>query len=409
MLYNYYMNSTRYLPKNAVVTGAYALAFHNMISYYPGKMDIAMPRGTNTSFYKEYNVTTQYMETLKIGVEKIDNWNVHTIERLFVEFDSIPLENTIKSEGLKKLGENCNPQNVKKIYEQLKSKRKDINHARIEKYLDKFYASTVNMILSKNIEEQINIIREHALFMLWKMNIPVLLKGESTIEFFTNIKRSTSDIDTHSGYDNILNTLNMLSNDKYDLWFSVKENIEETLAKEKNIYKFTLIPKSRSKKLIALFNSKDNYRIPISFNVSYTSEDIRSLIDEYKLSKQRFKHFNGYSCLVFSREMLLAEKFQSIISKPEATTRTKDLIDIAILWDEINISNFKKWVFKKWNHQRDSKTSKEALAIIKSNVDRDLPKIKSNFDEALKMYDIQTNYEDCIEKIKLLAKHIVEE
>lgn len=397
------MRTTSHLPKNAIVSGAYALAFHNIISYFPNKIDIEMPRGTNISFYKEYKVRTQYIDTLKIGAEKIGNWNIYSIERLFVEFDTIPLENTIKNSGIKKLEEKCNPQSVKKIYEQLKNKRKEINHERIQKYLDKFFANTIEMILSKKIEEQINIIREHALFMLGQMSLPILLKGGSAIEFFANIKRSTSDIDTHSGYDNVFNILKQLTDDKYDLWFNVKEDIDQTLRNKKNIYKFTLIPKSRNWQLTDLFKVHENYQIPISFNVSYSEDEINNIINEYKLSKQKLKYFTGYSCLLFSKEMLIAEKFQSLISKPEDTTRTKDLIDIEILWGDIDVNNFKKWVFRKWNNQRDNKSKEEALSIIKTNMNKELVKIKENFNDALSMYDFNANYEECIAKYKKLA------
>lgn len=146
----------------------------------------------------------------------------------------------------------------------------------------------------------------------------------------------------------------------------------------------------------------------ISFNTTYSADEIEQIILDYKLSHQRLRYLTNQTCLSFSREMLLAEKFQSLISKPEESTRTKDLIDLILLWNEtFNEKDFIKWFFRKYSNQRFAKTKEEIIEIVKSNKDKELVKIKANFKDALIFYDLKTTYQECIDKYHFLADLVI--
>lgn len=127
------------LPKRAVISGASALAMHMVISFMPNKMTLEMPVGTNVSKYPGFVIATQSLSTINVGVDKNKNFPIYSIERLFVELDKFPLENTIKQEAIRNLEDKCTPILVKKIYTQLRKTRRGIDSSRIDEYLIKHY------------------------------------------------------------------------------------------------------------------------------------------------------------------------------------------------------------------------------------------------------------------------------
>ena len=325
------------LPKNAIITGVSALSAWGLISYVPSKMTIEMPKGTKVTAYSDYKITTQSLDTFSLGKDKINDIDIYSPERLIVELNKFDLENTIKAEAIRNLEQICNPYLVKRIYDALAPTRRNLDHEYIKSYLLSRLVSLVDKLKNYSESQQKDMLREYLLSRLGDMNIPVLIKGGSSIELFSEIKRSTLDIDAHVGISNVENLLANLTSKDYEIYFELtKESeieIQEILkgSKKKNILKINLIPKTRSGKLKEVLGTHLDFVNDLSLNLTYTLEQIREIITIFKLSKRKLKFFNNKSCLTFSREMLLAEKFQSLISKPENTQRTKDLIDLKLL------------------------------------------------------------------------------
>lgn len=214
-------------------------------------------------------------------------------------------------------------------------------------------------------------------------DIPTLLiKGGSAIELFINFKRATEDIDAHADFQNLQKIIHFLSDEKNDIYFVAEDekSINEQILKNKKIISFNLKPKSRKKEVLDNVNP-----INLTLNTTYNDDEIKKIIKEYNVVKKPLKHIkNGYS-FVFTKETLCAEKFQSLISKPSQSTRTKDLIDLYILYDEknINFDKFVSWLLKNWKNNRYSKDKKEIIELLEQK-NMDLLKIKMNFNDAKK-------------------------
>jgi len=367
-----------------IYTGVSALYKQNIISYSPTKDHVEMLFGTNTANYKDkYNISIQKEDTFLIGIKEIDNKFYYEPERLFIELDKFHLETTIKIEAINNLIKIVIPTKVQKYYEMLKKRRRGLDKERIEKYLASYLLNIKDVI--KDNEDRKTIIREYIMALVTRSDVPIcLIKGGSSIELYTDIKRTTLDIDAHTDQESITRVLNKLTSKDNDIYFKLKEEVDFT---KSLITKCTLIPISKGG---VLKNELENIEIQISFNKSYSKNELDKIISDFKITKRRLKYLNNVACLVFSREMLLAEKFQSIISKPSTTTRTKDLIDLKLLWDEeINFNNFRKWLFRKWKNQRYSLTLEEAKNKIKENSEVELTKIKANFNSTVKMYSLK--------------------
>lgn len=398
------------LPKNAIITGASALSIHKVISFLPNKMTIEMPLGTNTSSYNDFVITTQSPKTINVGIDKYQSHPIYTIERLFVELDKFPLENTIKQEALRNLEEKCNPVLVKKVYEKLRTTRRGIDHARISDYLSKHYENVIELILETPEHKRKDLIREYLIARVSELDVPVLEKGGSAIELFSSVKRSTYDVDAHSGRSSTRNVLDSLANPKHDIYFIASTEQLEMLNKEKKVYKFSLNLRTSSHKLRKYFEELgEAASVDISFNNTYTDEEIKNIISEFKLTKRKLSLLQKHDCMPFSREMLLAEKFQSLIGKPEDTKRTKDLIDLKLLWEEdIDKNLFAKWFFKKYQNQTHALSPEQAIVEVQNNIDKELVKIKPNFNDAAKMYELDFSFDECMVIYKVLADIVIE-
>ncbi|RTZ67941.1 MAG: hypothetical protein DSZ21_02950, partial [Tenericutes bacterium] len=311
---------------NKIFTGVSALYKQNIISYSPTKDHVEMPFGTNTTKYNQkYNVTLQKKETFFIGCKEIDNNFYYEPERLFIELDKFPLESTIKNEAINNLEKIVVPEKVKNYYELLKNKRRGLNKNRIETYLASHLLNIKEVF--KSNEDHKSIVREYLMALVSREDVPVsLIKGGSSVELYTNIKRTTIDIDAHTDNESIKEILDYLTERDKDIYFKVKEEID--YSRKSQIIKCVLIPISRGG---VLKKELEDIEIPISFNTVYPKEKLKEIISEFNITKRRLKYLKNASCIVFSREMLLAEKFQSIISKPKDSTRTKDLIDLKLL------------------------------------------------------------------------------
>ncbi|MCC3161155.1 MAG: nucleotidyl transferase AbiEii/AbiGii toxin family protein [Mollicutes bacterium PWAP] len=398
-----------------IKTGATALYKQNLISYSPQKDHVEMSLSTNASKYPNLKVSLQNEKTLNIGTINIDGELYYSPERLFIEFNKFKLENTISKEAKKKLLKVVVPEKVKSIYDEIKNKRRGLNKEEIELYLNKRILYIKEKILESNDKK--NLLREYVMALVSRKDVPVLIKGGSSIELFTTINRSTLDIDFHASKNSILEILEFLSLRERDIWFKLNEKDNLTIDKIKSgeaiakpIFKFQLFPVSKGG---VLKKELEGFSIPISFNTTYDENELKEIIDNYKITRKTLKQLTNSTAIVFSREMLLAEKFQSIISKPSITTRTKDLIDLYLLWDydEINFKSFRKWLFRKWKSQRDSKTQEEAIKIIKANKYEELTKIKDNFYDAIQMYDaifMDLDFNRCLYIYRVLTAKSIE-
>lgn len=179
------------------------------------------------------------------------------------------------------------------------------------------------------------VLREYLMALLSRKNVPlVIIKGGSAVELFVKNKRATQDLDLHSDKNDITNILKCLQDAKKLIFFEFRE-IDEFITgldnnQGKKIYKITAIPKTNLK----IENFESLKGIELTFNTSYSVGELKQFIADYKIIKKNLKIFGNAYALVFTKEMLIAEKYQSLISKPEQSTRTKDLIDLANLVDE---------------------------------------------------------------------------
>ena len=397
-----------------IITSISALYELGFISYSPNKEYLELIWGTNSSYYdkNKYDIKVQKINSYTIGVIEKNNKFYYCPERLFIELDKFPLENTIRQEAIQKLEKEINPFIVEKLYLKLKDLRRGLDRTRIESYIAR-KSSNLQNLLVKYSNDHKSIIREYVMALLSKNDdlVTMITKGGSAIEILSLTKRSTLDIDSHIDKNEVKNILSIIKNKENHIYFEVVN--EENINYDKKIIKLILVPKSRSKITTKLLEDQKiderKIEIPLSLNTTYEREDIQETIQRYHLQKQPLRRMSNYSVLVFSKEMILAEKFKSLIFKPETTTRTKDLIDLFLLW-EINIDQdlFIRWFYKKSLSDKNSVDKEETLNIIKNNQNKAFPKLKDNFTQAIQMYDIKTTYEECIDIYKKLIGFFID-
>lgn len=391
------MSNIKNLPRNAILSGASALAWLNMISYTPEKITITLPRGSeNKNYYYQrgFKVSGANKELYEYKVKIINGIKVYTPERLFIDLYKTPLENTIKTEAIKNLKKYLNPHEVKRIYDKVKKIYRGVDFQYVIDYLAKFFAPINEKIISSPHLAG-DLIREFALFLIGEFEIPVLLKGGSAIELFLNNKRATEDIDLIIGNETVAAILKKLSDSRNDIYFKIDEK-EKNSKTFKNITKFNLLIKSKSEKVRNIIKEA---KLKIGFNCSFSEKEIKTMIKTYKLSKKPLKYFSQKSCYTFSLEMLIAEKYQAIITKPENTKRTKDLIDLYMLKvakPQYNIKKIWKWYLRKNETQRTPYNQTKSFEIIKSNKDLKLTLIKENWSDSIEMYNLKIQFQDAL-------------
>lgn len=401
--------------KDAIITSLSALYDLGITSYKPSKVYIEMPFGTNISFYeKKYNISVQNKETINIGTIEFKNNKYYCIERLFVELEKFPLENTIFNQAIKNLESKVNPALVLNIYKKINKKRRGINKERIEKFLSKYFIDIEAALKSKENNDKELVVREYIMALLSKKEVPIsITKGGSAIELYLDFKRSTNDIDTHADISYIKEILDHLKNKNNVIYFDVinEEQIQENILKKKNNISLQLKVRTikRNDELIAIINNINS--VKLTLNGTYSQNELNEIINEFKITKTQLKTINNAHALVFTKEMLVAEKYQSLISKNKDSTRTKDLIDLYFLLNnnnDFNYEKFYKWFFRKWlNSSRDSKNQNEVIEFIKNHKDIELAKIKQNFSSALLMYSINVDYNDAIKIYNDLSNTII--
>ncbi|MGL5522272.1 MAG: nucleotidyl transferase AbiEii/AbiGii toxin family protein [Metamycoplasmataceae bacterium] len=387
-----------------IITSLSALYEFHFISYSPNKEYLEMLWGTNTSNYdkNKYEIKLQKINSFTMGVIEKNNKFYYCPERLFIELEKFPLENTLKKEAIEKLEKVVNPFLVEKLYSDLKKMRRGLNKERIEDYIAR-KSLNLKKLLQEYANDNKSIIREYIIVLLSNNDdlVTVLTKGGSAIEILSLTRRSTLDIDSHVGKDEIANIIKILKDKNNYIYFQIKN--EDQIDYQKRIIKLNLIPKSRSKTITNLIIGDKEIEILLSLNTIYDKDELQNIITKYNLQKRPLRRMKNYSVLTFSQEMILAEKFKTLISNPEITTRTKDLIDLHLLWDkDIDEKSFIKWFYKKSLTDRNSKTKEEMGELILENEDKEFLKIKENFEEAAKMYELEIDFNQCLEIYKKL-------
>ncbi|MGL5519871.1 MAG: nucleotidyl transferase AbiEii/AbiGii toxin family protein [Metamycoplasmataceae bacterium] len=387
-----------------IITSLSALYEFHFISYSPNKEYLEMLWGTNTSNYdkNKYEIKLQKINSFTMGVIEKNNKFYYCPERLFIELEKFPLENTLKKEAIEKLEKVVNPFLVEKLYSDLKKMRRGLNKERIEDYIAR-KSLNLKKLLQEYANDNKSIIREYIIVLLSNNDdlVTVLTKGGSAIEILSLTRRSTLDIDSHVGRDEIANIIKILKDKNNYIYFQIKN--EDKINYKKRIIKLDLIPKSRSNTITNLIIGDKEIEILLSLNTIYDKDELQNIISKYNLQKRPLRRMKNYSVLTFSQEMILAEKFKTLISNPEITTRTKDLIDLHLLWDkDIDEKSFIKWFYKKSLTDRNSKTKEEMGKIILENESKEFLKIKENFEEAAKMYELEIDFNQCFEIYKKL-------
>ncbi|MGL5358063.1 MAG: nucleotidyl transferase AbiEii/AbiGii toxin family protein [Metamycoplasmataceae bacterium] len=387
-----------------IITSLSALYEFHFISYSPNKEYLEMLWGTNTSNYdkNKYEIKLQKINSFTMGVIEKNNKFYYCPERLFIELEKFPLENTLKKEAIEKLEKVVNPFLVEKLYSDLKKMRRGLNKERIEDYIAR-KSLNLKKLLQEYANDNKSIIREYIIVLLSNNDdlVTVLTKGGSAIEILSLTRRSTLDIDSHVGRDEIANIIKILKDKNNYIYFQIKN--EDQINYKKRIIKLNLIPKSRSNTITNLIIGDKEIEILLSLNTIYDKDELQNIISKYNLQKRPLRRMKNYSVLTFSQEMILAEKFKTLISNPEITTRTKDLIDLHLLWDkDIDEKSFIKWFYKKSLTDRNSKTKEEMGKIILENESKEFLKIKENFEEAVKMYELEIDFNQCFEIYKKL-------
>ncbi len=220
--------------RKKIITSTSALYLQKVISREPNKLMIEMPFGFNPNKMPEYIVSTQNPATIDIGVEPYDDkYDIYCKERLFVEYEKIPLEPSEIEVGLEKLLQVVNPQVVGEIYAKLKGKRRGLNCERIESYLEKSMIQIKDALLDKSLDKS-TVLREYIMALVSKIKILCnIIKGGFAFELYL-----ANDDQT------ILNTIIDILGNKNNAIYFKPLNLNEVVTSNTN--ELILIPYSKS-------------------------------------------------------------------------------------------------------------------------------------------------------------------
>lgn len=145
------------------------------------------------------------------------------------------------------------------------------------------------------------------------------------------------------------------------------------------------------------------YKIKTNFFIEITTGDIITL-REIKYKYNSIFEDKKINIMAYTIETIIAEKFESIISKNITTTRAKDFYDLYMLLndhkDDINNRNLVKAIentFNKRNTEFDIDNFKETVEILEdSNV---LKRVFTDYQSKLE-YTKEVSFDDTIKTIK---------
>lgn len=393
-----------------IITGLSALYDLGFVSFKPNYIHIELKLGTNTSNYdKKYKITLQSMNTLNIGTISINNKTYYCPERLFIEIDKYKIENTIKQEALRKLEKEINPQKVFDIYQKIKNKRRGLDKERIQSYFDKNLLIPQEIFENKNDIDYTRIIREYIMSIMATKEFPIsLVKGGSAIELYINFKRATEDIDAHLDHSDFEKVKSILTNKEVLIYFDILnlKEIENKLNENKKIIMIELKAKSRKRLIMELLEKSRS--INLTLNSSFTSDELKNIINDFSISKTNLKTIKNGKAIVFTKEMILAEKYHSLITKMKNTKRTKDLIDIVNIYDgDIDFKKVCEWLIIKWEKSKNPLSKNEIKEFINLHKNDEFVKIKDNYTDAVDMYGTNSTYDEAIKIFNHLSEKIL--
>lgn len=237
---------------------------------------------------------------------------------------------------------------------------------------------------------QLNNVREKLMILLTKnKDYTVLIKGGSAIDLFVNFDRSSGDIDMVMDVNSVEPILKRLKL----RGVSVITPLTDELFKKRVL------------KLKVKYLGKN---IELNVNTVFNEEYLR-----YWKTKPMFdilgtsvKTQRGY-VFVFTKSMLLAEKYYSVITKPEESTRAKDLIDIKLLTSLDDIDYEKVWAWMRIKATSSKKLNGDSLfSIIQNNRKKQLIKIKRFFRETANNFKVEFTFDECLEAYNEITKEL---
>lgn len=238
------------------ITALYDLGF---ISYKADRIYIEKPNGTKVNAYnkQKYHVSVQSKTTISIGVIKKDSKQYYCPERLFIELEKYPLENTIRTQALKNLEKEINPQKVNDIYQKIKNKRRGLNKQRVEQYLSKNLLLMYEILNKPNINK-IQAICEYIIAMMATKDFPTsLIKGGTAVKLYINFKQSTEDV--HK-------IVNNLENKENTIYFEISNKIDSyNELRNKKTLTLNLKAKSRKNKINNLITNLNSFELILRY------------------------------------------------------------------------------------------------------------------------------------------------
>ena len=113
--------------------------------------------------------------------------------------------------------------------------------------------------------------------------------------------------------------------------------------------------------------------------------------------------------MVFTKESIIAEKFQTLIEDTESDTRAKDFYDLYMLMNEdINKKNLKKAIISTFNRREKNYLLKEIKERYNMISNSDI--LKSYWNNFIKShsYASKISYNDIIDKIEEIVNVITD-
>ena len=389
-----------------IFTGLTALYKRGIIDFNPSCLYISLRHGKdfignieNRLKVKEVKVD---LETKTFGIFA-ENWKdekVYSVERLLIEINKWSMSTEMREKAINRLIKLSKPHLLMESYKQVFKKRRgyDLDY-RVVQILE-HYRKPIDVILNGDSQKNIN---EYFLKQIEDLKLPIIIKGGTAIQMYWDTNRKTLDIDSHSIKDKMAEIIDKITNSKNAIRFKpfllghkkgldiIGDKFTLNKINNKNIIKLAMVP-------VVYGNVNKLKGFFVKFTINTSISNIEKMVEDFHLTKRKIGVFNA-DVLIFKKEMLIAEKYHSLIMKPLNTKRSKDLLDIWFLSENKYDSKLvEKWLRIKFASSRISKKWEDSLKIIKDNYEIKLPKILDQWVETNEMFSIDIKFEDAFKK-----------
>lgn len=396
-----------------IITGLSALFYLKFIKDKPKKEQWQVKNKKYFKNEKNKIIYSDNVENFEVGKIKLNNESYYCAERIYIELEKFSSDKKIYTQLISTLEKNINPYKVLDIYHKLKDSVSNINHKRIERYLIEKLIDIKSSLFDKNNIDKSFVILEYLMALLAIRNIPTCIMKPYHLYIYYDYKKENHNnaIDVLK-LESLINYLENKNNLVYFKFLKKDEKINKVYHHNKHTIYFEIehLTNDEKHEINELLIYEDNIKITI-YSL-YSKKDLANIIEAYKLKKTKLNTISNVETIIFSKELLVAEKIESLISKKNIKSNAQDLIDLYILynenWSKIDMEIVAKYIFSNWENNFSNLINHyNRFLYIKYNNKIDELKLYKEFQKIITQKKLNIKFIYCVNIYKELINLII--